>query len=384
MATIELREVEKIYAGGVHAVRRLDLQVVDGELLVLVGPSGCGKSTVLRLVAGLEPLTSGRILVGGERVDTLPPRERDVAMVFQSYALYAHMTVRENLEFPLRMRGTPRSERRRRAEEVASLLELNDLLEARPPALSGGQQQRVAMGRALVREPRAFLLDEPLSNLDARLRGSVRAHIARIQERLGVTTLYVTHDQVEALGLGHRVAVLGRGVLHQVGPGQELYDRPANTFVAQFLGQPPMNLLKGRLERSGEGWRIEVGGSAAIPLPRTGSGRIRLEPLEGGDVVLGIRPEWIAVDGSGAGAVEGEVRTVEALGPERILHLSTPVRTLDACLEPAGGAGVADAEPVLRIRTDVSGPAPAIGQRLSVERVTDARLFDPKGRALDG
>jgi multiple sugar transport system ATP-binding protein len=275
MADILLKGVGKVYDGGVHAVRNLDLEIADGELVVLLGPSGCGKSTVLRLVAGLESLTSGEIHVGGRRVDHEPPDRRDVAMVFQSYALYGHMTVAENIEFPLRMRGVPRSERRERARETAELLELTPLLDTKPGALSGGQQQRVAMGRALVRRPAAFLLDEPLSNLDARLRVHVREEIRRIQRRLGVTTVHVTHDQVEALSLGDRVAVLKDGEIQQHGPGQELYDRPGNTFVATFLGQPGMNLLQGRIRGSAaetpwaagsgatgprEGWTIELGG----------------------------------------------------------------------------------------------------------------------------
>jgi multiple sugar transport system ATP-binding protein len=328
-AGIQLNGVRKTYAGDVHAVRGIDLQVADGELVVLLGPSGCGKSTVLRLVAGLESLTAGEIRIGDRRVDTVPAKDRDVAMVFQSYALYGHMSVRRNLEFPLRMRGIARAERRRRAEEVAALLELGPLLEQKPAALSGGQQQRVAMGRALVREPRAFLLDEPLSNLDARLRGQVRVHIAEIQRRLGVTTMYVTHDQVEALSLGHRIAVLRDGRIQQIAPGPELYDRPANAFVAQFVGQPGMNLMIGRLGRNEGGWTVDGLAGAEVPVGREIP--VGVEAL-GTEILVGVRPDFLEIVSSTSedpGAFTAEVRSVEAIGPHGVVYLASDVRTLD-------------------------------------------------------
>jgi multiple sugar transport system ATP-binding protein len=372
VAEIELRSVDKVYAGGTHAVRSLDLQADDGELLVLLGPSGCGKSTVLRLVAGLEALTSGEIRLGGRRIDDEPPQDRDVAMVFQSYALYGHMTVRENLEFPLRMRGIDRPARAMRAQKTAELLELGPLLDARPASLSGGQQQRVAMGRALVREPRAFLLDEPLSNLDARLRGQVRTHIAEIQRRLGVTTLYVTHDQVEALGLGHRIAVLRGGRLQQIGTGEELYDRPANPFVAQFLGQPGMNLFLGRVQRVDDGWGVDLG-TATLRL----TDRPELEARVGTEVVVGVRPESLAVvDDSEAGSLRAKVRAVESLGPDRLLYLASDVRTVDASSHPGVDGPAGEGGPLLAVRTGTRGSPPTTGDRVSVRVAPeDLRVF---------
>ena len=385
MAALELQRLVKTYEGGVRAVRGIDLSVEDGELFVLLGPSGCGKSTLLRLVAGLESPSAGEIWMGDRRIDDVPPQERDVAMVFQSYALYGHMTVRENLEFPLRMRGVDRRARRRKAEEVAELLELGPLLGSRPAALSGGQQQRVAMGRALVRRPRAFLLDEPLSNLDARLRGEVRARIARLQRRLAVTTLYVTHDQGEALALGDRVAVLRDGIVQQVGPGPELYDRPATTFVAQFLGQPGMNLLPGRPVADGEGWRVEIGGRA-LDLPRHLASGLRRIPGAVDRVVLGVRPESIdLVDGEEPGDLEVEVLAVEDLGRERWVHLGGTVETLDVLapeptIGPAGAGG-----PPLVASVDRTRRAPGPGERVAI-RVgpRGLHLFDPRGQAIDG
>jgi len=300
MARIRLDGVDKVYPGGVHAVRGLDLTVDDGKLLVLLGPAGCGKSTVLRLVAGLEPLTGGRILLGDRRIDHERPDRRDVAMVFQSYALYGHMSVRDNIEFPLRMRGVGRRERGSRAEEVARLLELGPLLEAKPAALSGGQRQRVAMARALVRRPAAFLLDEPLSNLDVRLRTHVREEIREIQRTLGVTTVHVTHDQTEALSLGDRVAILREGELQQVGPGQALYDRPANTFVAAFLGQPGMNLLPGRLVVTG----TRAGDGAAKSGRLTEEGCARAHPEGDADRVRGAKGAGVHAGGAGGWGVE--------------------------------------------------------------------------------
>lgn len=406
MADIRLANVDKVYDGGVHAVRELDLTIEDGELVVLLGPSGCGKSTVLRLVAGLESLSGGEIRLAGVRVDREPPDRRDVAMVFQSYALYGHMTVRENIEFPLRMRGVAAAERRARAEETATLLELTDLLDQRPGALSGGQQQRVAMGRALVRQPAAFLLDEPLSNLDARLRVHVREEIRSIQRKLGVTTLHVTHDQVEALSLGDRVAVLRDGQLQQVGAGQELYDHPRNTFVAAFLGQPGMNLLEGRLihgasEPGGApatgspsvtrgahpppgpegGWQVALKGTETrlpIPAPREAPGRSATStPPE--SVIVGIRPEDVEVVDDGGGTLRGTVETVEELGSERVLHVELPAATVDATRE-----GSAPTRKLFAVRAGRARTPPGPGERVHLRPRTDGvRIFDADGTAID-
>ena len=266
MSRIVLEGITKRYQDGTTAVRSLDLSIADGELMVLVGPSGCGKTTALRMVAGLEEITEGTILVDGQPVNDMEPRDRDIAMVFQSYALYPHLTVRDNMAFSLKYRKTPKQEIRRRVEEAARILELEELLSRKPRQLSGGQRQRVAMGRAIVRQPRAFLMDEPLSNLDAKLRVQMRAEIAKLQRSLGVTTIYVTHDQTEAMTLGSRVAVLRHGVLQQVASPQELYRRPANLFVAGFIGSPAMNLVEATLERG-------AGGSATGGSETGGAGR---------------------------------------------------------------------------------------------------------------
>jgi multiple sugar transport system ATP-binding protein len=301
--------------GDVVALADFTLEVGDGELLAILGPSGCGKSTLLRLTAGLEPLSAGAILLDDTRIDALPPQARDVAMVFQSYALYPHMTVRGNVEFPLRMRGVPRADRRKRVEEVAALLELGDLLERRPAELSGGQRQRVAVARAVVRRPRLFLLDEPLSSLDARLRGSIRRYLRDLQRRLGVTTLYVTHDQGEAMTLGDRVVVLERGRIQQVDAPLALYERPANTFVAGFVGTPPMNLLEADYTDG-----ILAIDDQHVPLPP--ALRSKLGATHG-RVTAGIRPEaFVPVDGSPPNTLLAgpDPATRELLGSETILR----------------------------------------------------------------
>jgi len=281
VSDISIDRLTKEFAGGVVAVDDVSLHVGDGEFLVLVGPSGCGKSTLLRTIAGLEEATAGSISIGGRDVTDLAPRERDIAMVFQSYALYPHMTVRDNLSYGLKVRKTPKADAKRRVEEVARMLRLEDLLDRRPAALSGGQRQRVAMGRAIVREPKAFLMDEPLSNLDAKLRVSMRAHLANLHARLGATTVYVTHDQVEAQTLGQRVAVMRDGRVQQVASPHELYTRPANLFVAAFIGSPAMNLAHARLD----GDRVELAGFR-IPLDRD-----RRPAAAPGELVVGVRPD---------------------------------------------------------------------------------------------
>jgi multiple sugar transport system ATP-binding protein len=324
MAEIRFIGVEKVYPDGTRATRDLDLTLGDGELMVLVGPSGCGKSTALRMLAGLEEITSGEIWIGDRRVDGLPPQERDIAMVFQNYALYPHMTVRQNLAFPLKMMRLQRVEIDRRVGEAARILSLGALLERRPKNLSGGQRQRVAMGRALVREPAAFLMDEPLSNLDAKLRVQMRAEIASLQKRLGTTTLYVTHDQVEALTLGDRLAVLKAGVLQQAGTPAELFEHPANTFVGTFIGSPSMSLIRARLiGGDDESLELELG---AVRLAVGGAARERCPALvehRGREIVVGLRPEaFVPAEGAPPQRrLPARVEALEALGHEVIAYL---------------------------------------------------------------
>jgi multiple sugar transport system ATP-binding protein len=312
VAQVVFRGVSKRY-DGVLALDRLELEVDDGELLVLLGPSGCGKTTALRLVAGLEEADGGEIEIGDQVVNDVEAKDRDVAMVFQSYALYPHLTVGRNIEFPLRQRGFPRDERRRRVEDVAGSLGLGDLLDRKPRQLSGGQRQRVALARAIVRHPKAFLMDEPLSNLDAALRTQTRADIVALQQRLGTTTIYVTHDQVEAMTMGHRIAVMDGGVLQQVDTPQALYDRPANAFVARFVGNPGMNLIPGVLEQPTDGPPTGQVAGGRIVLARTAAAGVPT----GSTVIFGVRPEHLAVDA--LGGIDATVLIVELLGAE--VHL---------------------------------------------------------------
>jgi multiple sugar transport system ATP-binding protein len=341
VATIVLDGITKRFPDGTTAVRSLDLSIADGELMVLVGPSGCGKTTALRLVAGLEEVTAGTIFIGDRPVNDMEPRDRDIAMVFQSYALYPHLTVRQNMAFSLKYRGgSSKGEITRRVAEAARVLELEPLLERKPRQLSGGQRQRVAMGRAIVRQPQAFLMDEPLSNLDAKLRVQMRAEIARLQRSLGVTTIYVTHDQTEAMTLGSRVAVIRHGELQQVAPPQELYLRPANLFVASFIGSPAMNLIEASLERGDGGpqvcfgpHRLAIGEKAVREHPA-------LERYLGQKVVLGIRPEHLedaslARDAAPGSVIGVTVELREELGSEVDLHCAVGV----APLHPAGLGG---------------------------------------------
>jgi multiple sugar transport system ATP-binding protein len=320
-ASVTFAEVTKLF-DGVAAVNDLSLRVENGEFMVLVGPSGCGKTTALRMVAGLEEITSGEILIGDRVVNDVDPRGRDVAMVFQNYALYPHMTVFENIAFGLRARRAPKGEIRGRVERVGKVLGLGDLLERKPRQLSGGQRQRVAMGRAIVRDPRVFLMDEPLSNLDARLRVQMRAEVARVQRDLGVTTIYVTHDQVEAMTMGDRVAVMRGGVLQQTGEPQTVFDRPVNLFVASFIGSPPMNLVQARVEERGDGLAVLVG-DQAIPVPPDALGaRPGLRRYAGRAIGLGIRPEHLRdATGDSQARLRGTVRATEALGSELLVHL---------------------------------------------------------------
>ena len=330
MGEIRFDHVSKEYGGGVLAVRDLSLEVGEAEFMVLVGPSGCGKTTALRMVAGLEEITEGEIRIAGRVVNELAPRERDIAMVFQSYALYPHKTVFDNIAFGLRMRKVPKAERQRRVEEIAGILGLTDFLHRRPAHLSGGQRQRVAMGRAIVREPAAFLMDEPLSNLDAKLRVQMRAEIARIQKSLKVTTLYVTHDQIEAMTMGDRVAVMRDGVLQQVATPSHLYDTPRNLFVASFVGSPPMNLIEADVERDNGALVCRLR-DAVLELP---AARPALEAYVGRRVAVGIRPEHVrdaSLVPEGA-RLSGRAVLVEELGAELLAHVevaATPLGRLD-------------------------------------------------------
>jgi multiple sugar transport system ATP-binding protein len=317
MARITLDHVDKRYPNGYIASRDLSLEIHDGEFLVLVGPSGSGKSTVLRMIAGLEKPTGGTITIGDRDVTRLPPQERDIAMVFQSYALYPHMTVRENMAFGLRLRKQPSDTVVRRVAAVADALGLEPLLDRKPAQLSGGQRQRVALGRAIVREPKAFLFDEPLSNLDAQLRVETRAELARLHRRLGATMVYVTHDQVEAMTLGTRVAVLKDGALQQVAPPMELYRRPQNRFVASFIGSPSMNFVSGTISRAGGRAQFTAPGGLTLPIPDSTAARE-------GPVVLGVRPHDIALGSATNGAPRGVVSLVEPLGSEQIVYVCVP------------------------------------------------------------
>jgi len=364
---VTFRQASRTYPGGKSpAVDQLDLDVEDGELVTLVGPSGSGKSTALRMLAGLEPIDTGEVMVGDEVVTGRPPKDRDLAMVFQSYALYPHMNVADNMGFPLRMRGVSRDERMRKVAQVAEVLGLTDYLGRRPRQLSGGQRQRVAMGRAIIREPHAFLMDEPLSNLDAQLRTQTRASLAELQARLGITTIYVTHDQVEAMTLGHRLAVLKDGLLQQFGTPRDLYDRPTNTFVAGFLGSPAMNLLTATVTADG----LALAG-ASLPLER------RVMAALGGqtEVMMGLRPEHVAIATTppASTAIPAHVRLTEDQGSMAFVHVG--LRGVEQ--GPAAGAP-------LVIRADATA-LPAVGQDVwLVPRLDRVHLFElDSGERID-
>jgi multiple sugar transport system ATP-binding protein len=330
MAAVEFERVSKVYADGTTAVNELQLGVEDGEFMVLVGPSGCGKTTALRMVAGLEEISSGVIRIGDRVVNYVPSRDRDIAMVFQSYALYPHLSVYENIAFGLKVKKVPKEEIDRRVQEAARILGLEPFLKRKPRALSGGQRQRVAMGRAIVREPSAFLMDEPLSNLDAKLRVQMRAEISKLQHDLGVTTIYVTHDQVEAMTMGDRVAVMRKGELQQVADPQELYDHPVNLFVGGFIGSPAMNMLEATLERENGGLAANFGSQQLTLSDNVVSARPGLKEFEDRTVIVGIRPEHLE-DASlsrngGAPKLRGTVALREALGSEIMVHFTVDAR----------------------------------------------------------
>ena len=384
MATVDLEQINKVYSNGFHAVKDLDLDVRDGEFMVLVGPSGCGKTTALRMVAGLEDISSGTLRIGGRPVNDVTPKDRDIAMVFQNYALYPHMTVRDNIGFALKLRKMPKTEVAAKVNETAEILGLTEWLDRKPGQLSGGQRQRVAMGRAIVREPSVFLMDEPLSNLDAKLRVQMRAEVQRIQRRINVATMYVTHDQVEAMTMGDRVAVMRSGVLQQCDHPQVLYDHPDNLFVAAFIGSPAMNLYEAAITEGARSLRL---GSQDIELPA--SVRVAhpgLAAYAGKHVVVGLRPEHLpAANGAAGPTMVGEVDLVEALGSELMVHF-----TLDARRVRAEGTASADEEAVTEsgegvARVDPGSPV-KVGQRARFAIKTDGmQFFDPdSGEAIWG
>jgi multiple sugar transport system ATP-binding protein len=342
VASVTLEGIDKIYPNGFQAVHGLDLEIHEGEFLVLVGPSGCGKSTALRMVAGLEEISAGTLRIGDTVVNDMPPRDRDIAMVFQNYALYPHMSVYDNIGFALKLRKVPKDEIDRRVMEAAKILELEENLARKPGQLSGGQRQRVAMGRAIVRQPAAFLMDEPLSNLDAKLRVQMRAEIARIQRNLGVTTIYVTHDQIEAMTMGDRVAVLKAGVLQQVDAPQALYDRPENVFVAAFIGSPSMNLLDSHITESDGATTVAVGSQQVVLDVAVFDQRPALRSYIGKPVVVGIRPEDIddaalSLDIPEDRHIKVVVELVESLGSEVLVHF-----TVDATAAVTGDPDALD------------------------------------------
>jgi multiple sugar transport system ATP-binding protein len=362
VAEVTLNEVDKVYDNGFHAVRDLSVGIEDGEFLVLVGPSGCGKTTALRMVAGLEQITDGTVEIGGRVVNSLSPKERDIAMVFQNYALYPHLSVADNIGFGLRLRKMPGAEIERRVAWAAKMLDLTPYLDRRPKQLSGGQRQRVAMGRAIVREPAVFLMDEPLSNLDAKLRVQMRGEIARLQHDIGTTTIYVTHDQVEAMTMGHRVAVMNAGVLQQIDTPQRLYDEPANVFVAGFIGTPPMNLFvaglsadHGSLALNLGGQRLELGDDVAARYPL-------LRGYAGGNVVLGVRSDDLhpAASRPELPTMSAQLLNVEALGSETIAYLRLEAESIGvhADEEEEALAGTGEGESIVASRPNLVASFP--------------------------
>ena len=396
MAVVAFDAVSKVYPDGTRAVSSMSLEVGDQEFVVLVGPSGCGKTTALRMVAGLEEISEGRLRIGERVVNDVPPRDRDIAMVFQSYALYPHLSVYENIAFGLRLKKVAKEEIDRRVREAARVLDLEPWLKRKPRNLSGGQRQRVAMGRAIVREPAAFLMDEPLSNLDAKLRVQMRAEIARLQSELGVTTIYVTHDQVEAMTMGDRVAVMRRGELQQVAPPQELYDRPVNVFVGGFIGSPAMNLLQGRLEDGTDDGALRLRlGDQRLGLDRELlDRRPALRAWVGRDLIAGIRPEELhdaalASDAPGDRRLRVRVQLREALGSEVIVHarIAAPAAETEQIEELAEDLGVRQLDESVGDgggETTIVGrlsPRSRVGEGDDAEVVVDTRqlhFFDPE------
>jgi multiple sugar transport system ATP-binding protein len=374
MATVDMEQLNKVYENGFHAVKDLTLDVAEGEFVVLVGPSGSGKTTALRMVAGLEDITSGKLLIGGKVVNNETPKERDIAMVFQNYALYPHMTVAENIGFALKLRKMPKAEVSAKVKETAEILGLTEWLDRKPSQLSGGQRQRVAMGRAIVRSPSVFLMDEPLSNLDAKLRVQMRAEVQRIQRRIAVATLYVTHDQVEAMTMGDRVAVLRSGNLEQADHPQVLYDHPDNVFVAAFIGSPSMNLYEATMSDDTRSVKV---GSQELPLADdVFAARPGLARYGGKKVVLGVRPEHLPAwhEGATGPKLVGNVDLIEALGSELVVHF-----TIDAPRVQPEGASTDDEDATAKAGEGVARVAPdtkiKVGERITFAVNTEGMQF---------
>jgi multiple sugar transport system ATP-binding protein len=398
MSTITLSGVGKVYEDGTRAITDLSMNIDDGELIVFVGPSGCGKTTALRMVAGLERITEGDIRIGNRVVNDVPPRDRDVAMVFQSYALYPHLSVRSNIAFGLTLRRMPKAEVKKRVDEAARILGLTEYLDRKPRNLSGGQRQRVAMGRAIVREPQAFLMDEPLSNLDAKLRVQTRAEIARIQRDLSVTTIYVTHDQIEAMTLGHRVAVLRKGVLQQIAPPQFLYDHPVNLFVGGFIGSPAMNFIEATLRRTDAGYSV-VAGPHTLEVPaQVVATRPALAQFVDRRLIVGIRPEDLedaALDPAAfeTNTLECLAQLVEPLGSDLLVHLTVDIPPVEGNADVVELAEESEDIPLEELgdRTELVArfsPRSSVreGNRIKVSVDTSQlHFFDPEtGAAIEG
>ncbi len=340
MADLSLRGVKKVYDNSVVAVQDFDLEIADKEFIVLVGPSGCGKSTTLRMVAGLEAITEGEIYIGGKKVNNVPPKDRDIAMVFQNYALYPHMTVYDNIAYGLKLRKFPKRVIDQKVREAAEILDISELLKRKPKALSGGQRQRVAIGRAIVREPQVFLMDEPLSNLDAKLRNQMRAEIIKLRQRIQTTFIYVTHDQTEAMTLGDRIVIMKDGFIQQVGTPQEVFHHPANLFVAGFIGTPQMNFFDARLVREGDRYRVELGG-AHVELTPEKSARLAANGVGTGEVTLGVRPEHLSLT-EADNAIFASVDVTEMMGSAVHIHVDALGRDVVIVVPVSEDAAEAD------------------------------------------
>jgi multiple sugar transport system ATP-binding protein len=385
MATVQLDGINKVYDNGFHAIHDLDLEIADKEFLVLVGPSGCGKSTALRMIAGLETISGGTMKIGDRVVNDVEPKDRDIAMVFQNYALYPHMTVYDNIGFALKLAKVPKDEIDTRVRKAAAILELEENLDRKPGQLSGGQRQRVAMGRAIVRQPAAFLMDEPLSNLDAKLRVQMRAEIASLQRELAVTTVYVTHDQIEAMTMGDRVAVLKDGYLQQVDTPQNLYDHPVNVFVAAFIGSPSMNLFEATVNLSGDVGTVTLGSHVLGLAPQCLEKHPRLRDFDGRKVIVGIRPEdyedaAIAPEIPASQRIRSKVTLLEALGSEIMAHFNVDAPTVDSgdpdAVEEKAGRGQANAVGRFSPRSTAR-----MGEEIEIAISTEnMHFFDPATR----
>ena len=367
MSTVSLKNIYKIYDNSVTAVSDFNLEIADKEFIVLVGPSGCGKSTTLRMVAGLEEISKGELYIDGKLVNDVEPKDRDIAMVFQSYALYPHMTVRENMEFPLKLKKVPKEEIQQRVDQAAEILGITQYLDRKPKALSGGQRQRVAIGRAIVREPKVLLMDEPLSNLDAKLRNQMRAEIIKLRQRINTTFVYVTHDHTEAMTLGDRIVIMKDGFVQQIGTPQEVFEKPINIFVAGFIGTPQMNFFNARLEKKGGDYSVEYAG-ASFPLDGEMSAKLAGKGQQSADVILGVRPEHIAVQKDpSASAIEASIEVSELMGSELYLHATVE-----------GGQEVVIRTPTVELPAEYRGGVPYGTKLRFTFSPSLIHLFDPE------